>query len=100
MDKIKIDKSFVSALEAKGESSVLVESIIQMGHALGLTVTAEGIETQEQHALLQSLNCDEMQGYLFSRPVPAEAISTLYDSQHQTSLGTEHQQAGITARIA
>ena len=100
LDKIKIDKSFVSALEAKGESSVLVESIIQMGHALGLTVTAEGIETQEQHALLQSLNCDEMQGYLFSRPVPAEAISTLYDSQHQTSLGTEHQQAGITARIA
>ena len=72
-DKIKIDKSFLESTETTGESAIIVHSIVHLGRALGLTVTAEGVETQDQHRFLQALGCHELQGYLFSPPVrPAE----------------------------
>jgi diguanylate cyclase (GGDEF)-like protein len=74
-DKIKIDKSFLEAMEMTGESAILVHSVVHLGRALGLTVTAEGVETAEQHRFLQAVGCHLLQGYLFSRPVPAEAIT-------------------------
>jgi diguanylate cyclase len=73
-DKIKIDRSFLESMEATGESAILVHSIVHLGRALGLTVTAEGVETEEQHRFLQAVGCHELQGYLFSRPVPAHEI--------------------------
>jgi EAL domain-containing protein (putative c-di-GMP-specific phosphodiesterase class I) len=73
-DKIKIDKSFLDAMETTGESAILVHSVIHLGRALGLTVTAEGVETAEQHRFLQAAGCHQLQGYLFSKPVPAEDI--------------------------
>jgi diguanylate cyclase (GGDEF)-like protein len=76
-DKIKIDRSFLESMEATGESAILVHSIVHLGRALGLTVTAEGVETKEQHRFLQALGCHELQGYLFSRPVPAHQIDDL-----------------------
>jgi diguanylate cyclase len=76
-DKIKIDRSFLESMEATGESAILVHSIVHLGRALGLTVTAEGVETKEQHRFLQALGCHELQGYLFSRPVPAEEVDKL-----------------------
>ncbi len=76
-DKIKIDRSFLESMEATGESAILVHSIVHLGRALGLTVTAEGVETKEQHRFLQALGCHQLQGFLFSRPVPAEAIDAL-----------------------
>jgi diguanylate cyclase (GGDEF)-like protein len=76
-DKIKIDRSFLESMEATGESAILVHSIVHLGRALGLTVTAEGVETKEQHRFLQALGCHELQGYLFSRPVPSEEIDAL-----------------------
>jgi diguanylate cyclase len=76
-DKIKIDRSFLESVEATGESVVLIESVVNLGRALGLTVTAEGVETIEQMRLLQAIGCHEMQGFLFSKPVAAADISLL-----------------------
>jgi diguanylate cyclase (GGDEF)-like protein len=76
-DKIKIDRSFLESMEATGESAILVHSIVHLGRALGLTVTAEGVETREQHRFLQALGCHQLQGFLFSKPVPREQIDLL-----------------------
>ncbi|MDB5590650.1 EAL domain-containing protein [Enterovirga sp.] len=76
-DKIKIDRSFLESMEATGESAILVHSMVHLGRALGLTVTAEGVETPEQHRFLQALGCHQLQGFLFSRPVPAAEIDGL-----------------------
>jgi EAL domain-containing protein (putative c-di-GMP-specific phosphodiesterase class I) len=80
-DKIKIDRSFLESMEATGESAILVHSIVHLGRALGLTVTAEGVETQEQHRFLQALGCHQLQGFLFSKPVPPEGIDLLIGQQ-------------------
>jgi diguanylate cyclase len=76
-DKIKIDRSFLESMEATGESAILVHSIVHLGRALGLTVTAEGVETKEQHRFLQALGCHQLQGFLFSRPVPPAEIDRM-----------------------
>jgi len=76
-DKIKIDKSFLDSMEATGESAILVHSVVHLGRALGLEVTAEGVETEEQRRFLHAVGCHYLQGYLFSQPVPAETIDTL-----------------------
>ena len=73
-DKIKIDKALLETLEGRGEGAIILESIVSLGHALGLTVTAEGVEHKEQVEFLQSLGCDEMQGYYFAAPMSAAAI--------------------------
>lgn len=73
-DKIKIDRSFLESMEATGESAILVHSIVHLGRALGLTVIAEGVETKEQQRFLQAVGCHELQGFLFSKPVPAHDI--------------------------
>ena len=75
---VKIDRSFVKDIDTDARDNALVRSIISMAHNMGLTVTAEGVETVTQRALLEELGCDELQGYLFSRPVPeAEATGLL-----------------------
>ncbi|MGO9133585.1 MAG: putative bifunctional diguanylate cyclase/phosphodiesterase [Methylovirgula sp.] len=77
-DKIKIDRSFLESMEPQGESAIIVESIVKLGRALGLTVTAEGIESPEQIEFLRELGCDELQGFLFAAPLPPEEIDRLY----------------------
>ncbi|CAH1676818.1 EAL domain-containing protein [Hyphomicrobiales bacterium] len=76
-DKIKIDRSFLEYMEATGESAILVHSMAHLGRALGLRVCAEGVETVEQHCFLQAIGCHELQGFLFSKAVPAEQIDRL-----------------------
>lgn len=76
-DKIKIDRSFLEYMEATGESAILVHSMAHLGRALGLRVCAEGVETSEQHRFLQAIGCHELQGFLFSRAVPAAEIDRL-----------------------
>lgn len=76
-DKIKIDRSFLESMEATGESAILVHSIVHLGRALGLTVTAEGVETKEQQRFLQALGCHQLQGYLLAKPMPAPEIDAL-----------------------
>ena len=78
IDTIKIDRSFVRELESNGEDRAIANAIISMGKALGLTVVAEGVETEGQDEFLSASLCDELQGYLFSKPVPAEAIHRIF----------------------
>jgi diguanylate cyclase (GGDEF)-like protein/PAS domain S-box-containing protein len=78
VDTLKIDRSFVIDMTLTPEGLALVSTIINLAHALKLKVVAEGVETQEQERLLRLLNCDEMQGYLFSKPVPADLFETLF----------------------
>ncbi len=74
-DKIKIDRSFLQYMEPSGESAIIVQSIVQLGRALGLTVNAEGIETPEQVKFLDGIGCDELQGFLFSQSLTADEVS-------------------------
>ena len=74
---LKIDRSFVTDMTAGPEGYILVSSIIALAHALKLKVVAEGVETEAQAQLLKLLACDEAQGYLFSRPVPAEQLQQM-----------------------
>jgi diguanylate cyclase (GGDEF)-like protein len=78
IDTIKIDRSFVRELEANGEDRAIANAIISMGKALGLTVVAEGVETRGQDEFLSASMCDELQGYLFSKPVTADEIGRLF----------------------
>jgi diguanylate cyclase (GGDEF)-like protein len=76
-DRLKIDRSFVASLGSTGNSGAIVQSIVTLGHALGMKVLAEGVETNEQRVLLRLAGCDEMQGYLFAKACPAESIDKL-----------------------
>jgi len=73
-DKIKIDQAFVRELTADSESVAIVRAIVALCRALGMTTTAEGVETKDQLAIVTREGCDEAQGYLLSQPRPAEDI--------------------------
>jgi diguanylate cyclase (GGDEF)-like protein len=73
-DRIKIDRSFIRDIDASDESGSISEMIINLGHKLGFSVLAEGVETREQAAILKALGCDEVQGFLFSHPLPPAAL--------------------------
>ncbi len=74
---LKIDRSFVSGLPEDGDDMAITRAVVAMGHSLGLTVVAEGVETEAQRQSLQALECDVLQGYLFGRPVEAAEMATL-----------------------
>jgi EAL domain-containing protein (putative c-di-GMP-specific phosphodiesterase class I) len=76
-DRLKIDRSFVASLGKAGNSGAIVQSIVTLGHALGMKVLAEGVEYEEQRVLLRLAGCDEMQGYLFATPQPAAHIDQI-----------------------
>lgn len=84
IDVLKIDQSFVHQMTANAKDSALVRAIIDMGKSLKHSVVAEGIETQEQKICLQALNCEEGQGYLFSRPVAADQFAALLGAGNET----------------
>ena len=73
-ERLKIDRAFVASLSASGNAGAIIQSIVTLGHALGMTVLAEGVENDEQRVLLRLAGCDEMQGFLFAKPRPADAI--------------------------
>jgi predicted signal transduction protein with EAL and GGDEF domain len=75
IDTIKIDRSFVRDLPHDSEDQAIAQAIISMGKALGMTVIAEGVETVEQQQFLRSHACDEMQGFLFSKPLPPRELA-------------------------
>ncbi|MDR3488681.1 MAG: EAL domain-containing protein [Bradyrhizobium sp.] len=76
-DKIKIDRSFVSELATRDDSMAIVRAVTGLGKSLGISTTAEGVETSEQLALLRLEGCTEVQGYLFSPPRPAEDVESM-----------------------
>ncbi len=82
IDKLKIDRSFISKVEFV-QSAAIVQAITAMARALGLKVTAEGVETAAQHQVLRAMGCHYLQGYLFSPPTTADAISRMIDQQRE-----------------
>jgi EAL domain-containing protein (putative c-di-GMP-specific phosphodiesterase class I) len=78
IDSVKIDRSFVADMVLGPEGLSLVSIIINLAHSLKLRVVAEGVETEEQSRLLQLLSCDEMQGFLLSKPLPAAIFEEIY----------------------
>jgi diguanylate cyclase (GGDEF)-like protein/PAS domain S-box-containing protein len=82
IDKLKIDQSFIRDLARDADDAAIVSATIAMAHSLNLTVIAEGVESLQQLQFLQAHGCEEMQGYYFSRPLPAEDISQLLQQGH------------------
>nr|WP_315239472.1 EAL domain-containing protein [uncultured Albidiferax sp.] len=78
VDTLKIDRSFVVGMASGQQGLALVSTIIDLAHALNLKVVAEGVETEEQSRLLQGLQCDELQGFLFSKPIPVEVFEARF----------------------
>ncbi len=81
VDVLKIDRSFVAGLGERDQSRAIVASIVELGHALGLEVVAEGVETDEQLLLLREVGCDLAQGFLLARPQPADLVTELLGRQ-------------------
>jgi diguanylate cyclase (GGDEF)-like protein len=86
-DRLKIDRSFVASLGTTGNAGAIIQSIVTLGHALGMKVLAEGVETNEQRVLLRLAGCDEMQGYLFAKACPAESIDKIISRQSAARTG-------------
>jgi len=74
VDKLKIDQSFVRELGMDADDRAIVSAIVQMAHSLGMKTIAEGVETEQQLAILKEKACDEIQGYLYSKPLPADVF--------------------------
>jgi diguanylate cyclase (GGDEF)-like protein/PAS domain S-box-containing protein len=79
-DRIKIDKSFISELGKRDDCIAIVRAVIALARDLGIEITAEGVETRQQLEMLEQAGCDEIQGYLFSQPVPEAAVMGLLRS--------------------
>jgi EAL domain-containing protein (putative c-di-GMP-specific phosphodiesterase class I) len=77
VDRIKIDRSFVHGFGSASGDEAIVQAIVDLARATGLKTTAEGVETDAQGVYLESIGCDELQGFLLSRPVPRSEIDIL-----------------------
>jgi len=100
LDKLKIDRSFVTALGSSANGGVIIQAIVALGRALGLSILVEGVETEQQRVLLRLAGCDEMQGFLFARPAPAAAIDRLIAQQKQNNGKAQPGSAGGDALTA
>jgi diguanylate cyclase (GGDEF)-like protein/PAS domain S-box-containing protein len=80
VDRLKIDQSFVRDITVNADDAAIAQAVITLGHTMNLRVIAEGVETPQQLAFLRSNHCDEMQGYLFGKPMPAEEFGKLLQS--------------------
>jgi EAL domain-containing protein (putative c-di-GMP-specific phosphodiesterase class I) len=85
-DILKIDRSFVSKLDAGGGSVNIVKAILELGHSFGMKVIAEGVETEAQLSSLRQLGCKYIQGYLFSRPLDADTAGWLCQKTRNTQI--------------
>ncbi len=74
-EELKIDRSFVLDLETSADARAIVDAVVKLAQALGLKVVAEGVETEQQQEILRQLGCNELQGYLFAKPMPAAALA-------------------------
>lgn len=89
VDEIKIDKSFVAELGENPKDEIIVRAIVDLGHRFGLSVTAEGVETDVAWALLSSIDCDTIQGFRLARPLTADALNAWLSQRTATPMVTE-----------
>ena len=94
-DKIKIDRSFIANLASNPIADVIVRSIISLGHDLNMTITAEGVETKDQEAILRSCGCDQVQGFLYGRPIPQSVAKPA--RKHKTAVTRPSLVDGLTS---
>jgi diguanylate cyclase (GGDEF)-like protein len=97
LDKLKIDRSFVAALGNSANGGVIIQAIVALGRALGLSVLVEGVETEQQRVLLRLAGCDEMQGFLFAKPAPARTIDRLLAQQKRGGKASSGPSKALTA---
>jgi len=97
VDTLKIDRSFIVEMTSGAQGHTLVSTIINLGHSLRLNVVAEGVETEEQAQILRDLDCDEMQGWLFSKALPAEEFEALLRAAPNSTI-MRHRNADRTAK--
>ncbi|MGA1133087.1 MAG: EAL domain-containing protein [Prochlorotrichaceae cyanobacterium] len=90
IDKLKIDQTFIRDIYTDSDDMAITSSVIAMGHALGLTVIAEGVETESQAQFLKDQHCDEAQGYLYSKPLLGEDFLTFLEKWPANSPGLGH----------
>jgi len=83
---LKIDRSFVSQLGGESRDREIIAAVTGMAHALGMTATAEGVETETQRDELTAIGCDAAQGYLLARPLAPDALAALWESPIPTAL--------------
>jgi EAL domain-containing protein (putative c-di-GMP-specific phosphodiesterase class I) len=83
VDELKIDKSFIMELNSSESDQIIVGSTISLGHRLGLSVVAEGLENNESLDILKNMGCDHIQGYFLSRPMTSEAFIEWLGSYYQ-----------------
>jgi diguanylate cyclase (GGDEF)-like protein len=85
-DKIKIDRSFMRDLESRGDSLAIIKAVIGLGHSLGMSTTAEGVETEEQLKAVREQGCNEVQGFLFSPPLQLPQVMELLEKEARPKL--------------
>ncbi len=85
IDALKIDRSFVNEIHSSEESHSVCKAIVALGHGLGMKVVAEGVENQEQLQLLHMMDCDQIQGFFFAKPMSAGAVSAFIRNRQQQS---------------
>ena len=92
LNTLKIDRSFINGVATEGKDAAITSAVIAMAHRLDLRVVAEGVETEDQLSFLSRHDCDECQGFLFSRPVPASEIGEILADEIRAFGG--HKQSG------
>jgi diguanylate cyclase (GGDEF)-like protein len=104
IDRLKIDQSFVHALEFDASAHAIAAAVVTLGHSLDLRVIAEGVETREQLHALREMGCDEMQGYLYSKPLPVEEFAAFLSSGNRLDIGAQqrgpmNEQPGLSSVV-
>jgi EAL domain-containing protein (putative c-di-GMP-specific phosphodiesterase class I) len=93
IDTIKVDESFVRDIGCDADDRAITEAIIALGKALDLSIFAEGVESREQEAFLRERACDEIQGYLFSRPIPSDDFAAFVAGHSLSQLKAQAERA-------
>ncbi|MDB5553363.1 MAG: hypothetical protein JWL86_3347, partial [Rhizobium sp.] len=86
-DRLKIDRSMVAEVDVSEEARSILQATTALARSLGLPVTAEGVEREEQAMILRLCGCDELQGYLYGKPVPAEALADILVNEARFATG-------------
>jgi diguanylate cyclase (GGDEF)-like protein len=98
ISSLKIDKSFIRDLADNPDDQAIAMAVISLGHKLNLRVIAEGVETEQQRRFLHENDCDEMQGYLFSRPLPADEVAAMLRAQATLAVPVDMEVGNVAAR--